>query len=435
MCDLIIPLWNQLSYTQDCIESVLRHTPELSRLIVVDNGSTDGTSEYLRGIAASLGEKLVVISNPTNLGFVQAVNQGLKASTSPYVCLLNNDTLVTEGWLSRMTAAAVARPEIGLINPLGNVGGDWSEKRWLEVRSRLARDAGKFEEIEHCSGFCLLIKREVIDSIGFLDESFGMGNFEDNDYCERARRAGYLSVKVQDAWVHHFQNRSFARIPKWGENISEQNRKRLHAKWPPRPALVFIGMPAIPGSYESFVSLMRKAHAFARSRCRVAMVSGLPEPFRRETLWEDLGLVPHGNLKTYFLRSLPAGGFGNRFWFDLYALVRCRRLARRKGFHYFYLSGESRGLTRLRSYLPLPVLVECSNTRAGLGLCIAKLCPEDRLVVTEKLKARDSFPPLDSDPKTLLLGESVGDPARIWDPELEEFLSRLRHPNGSCVSP
>ncbi|MBI3016355.1 MAG: glycosyltransferase family 2 protein [Candidatus Tectomicrobia bacterium] len=439
LCDLVIPVWNQLSYTRGCIESILRHTPELARLIVIDNGSTDGTGEYLQGISASLGEKLVLISNPTNLGFVRAVNQGLRASQAPYVCLLNNDTLVTEGWLSRMIAAAAARPQVGLVNPLGNVGGSWSEERWRKVQLRLARGGGKIEELEHCSGFCLLIKREVIEAVGFLDETFGMGNFEDNDYCERARRAGYLSVKVQDSWVHHFQNRSFDRIPDWGENISEQNRQRLHAKWPARPALVFVGVPAVPESFEAFVKLLQKAHAFARSRCRVAVVSGLPEPLRPETFWESLGLTPHANLKTYLVRPLSAGNLGNRFCFGLYALMRCRRLARKKRYQYVYLSREAAWLARFRRYLPLLVLypwpdplVSLPSPLTGGGQPACRPPVRVRTRTGARGAGRgEGGESSDRAPNALFLPETIGDPAKIWDPDLEGFLSRLQSAGGS----
>lgn len=414
-CDLIIPVWNQLSYTRGCLESIRRHTPESVRLIVVDNGSTDGTGDYLRELPSRLGKPLTVITNSANLGYVRAVNQGLQVSRAPYVCLLNNDTVVTEGWLSGLLAAAGSRPEVGLLNPLGNVGGPWSEARWRRVREQLARGAGKIEELEHCSGFCLFIKREVLERVGLFDETFGMGNFEDNDYCERARQAGFLSAKAHDVWVHHIQNRSFDRIPGWGEKISEPNRERLREKWPLRPAVTFVGVPAVPRAAEAFRALFRKAYAFARSRCRVAVVSGLPAPLRPESFWEDLGLSPHANIKTYFLPPLPAA---NRSALALHALLRCRRLARKKGYRYVYLSGEGARISALRRFFPLAVLWESSTARDVAPGLRRRLREGDRIVLLG-----DGVP--GGGPEVLRLAPGVGSPLKVWDPDVEEFLSRL----------
>src|ERR1051326_3926500 len=95
LASIIIPCWNQLSFTRHCLQSVFRHTRLAFELIVVDNGSTDGTGAYLAGIADAA--KVTVMANTTNLGFPAAINQGLKAARGGYLVLLNNDVVLTDG--------------------------------------------------------------------------------------------------------------------------------------------------------------------------------------------------------------------------------------------------------------------------------------------------------------------------------------------------
>ncbi|MEE8448458.1 MAG: glycosyltransferase, partial [Thermodesulfobacteriota bacterium] len=120
-CDITIPVWNQLEYTKRCLESIRRHTDFPHRVIVIDNGSDQETKDHLNLIKRD-DSQLLVITNQTNRGYVKAVNQGLAASSHEFICLLNNDTVVTQGWLSRITSLAGSNERIGIINPLGNVG-------------------------------------------------------------------------------------------------------------------------------------------------------------------------------------------------------------------------------------------------------------------------------------------------------------------------
>lgn len=226
-CDIIIPIWNQLEVTKDCIEHLIANTAYPYRLILVDNASADETRLYLAGLKARRGADVVVMRNEENLGFVKAVNQALRISDAPYVCVLNNDTIPAPGWLERMVVFAEEHDDVGLINPqCGGHGASTVE----EHARRLAQDKGLYMEMNQCQGFCMLIKRPLIDAIGLLDEAFGIGGFDDTDYSMRAHRAGYRCVAIRDAYVYHRLHTSFDEAGN-RESWVARNRKIYYEKW------------------------------------------------------------------------------------------------------------------------------------------------------------------------------------------------------------
>ena len=101
---VIIPCWNQVEYTRQCVAALLRHTRNKWELIVIDNGSRDGTAEYLANIRDAAPMPVTVITNTSNQGFPAAINQGLQCARGEYLVLLNNDVVVTDGWLEQLTA-------------------------------------------------------------------------------------------------------------------------------------------------------------------------------------------------------------------------------------------------------------------------------------------------------------------------------------------
>jgi glycosyltransferase involved in cell wall biosynthesis len=186
----VIVTQNQLDYTRHCVESVRAHTQVPYELIFVDNSSTDGTVEYLRSLP---GATVIVIG--TNRGFPAAANQGIGAAKGRQILLLNNDCVVPRDWLQRMLAVLAREPRVGLVGPCSNsVSGPQRipvDYEGLESLNRFARESagrhrGAVEETDRLVGFCLLIRREVVDEIGLLDKRFGVGCFED-DSCWRPK--------------------------------------------------------------------------------------------------------------------------------------------------------------------------------------------------------------------------------------------------------
>ena len=257
ICDIVIAVWNNLKLTKDCIDSIIVNTdidsstelaidPERSRkvdyrLIIIDNASDDDTKRYLEGVKDREGQRVLLIRNENNLGFIKAVNQGMRLSKAPYVCLINNDTIVTRGWLSEMVRVAESSPKIGLINPSSNTLGQKPDR--VEsvdgYADKLKKDAASFSEIGSAIGFCMLIKREVIDKIGVFDEIYGMGNFEDTDYSRRAIKEGYICARANRAYVFHDEGSSFIRNSAFDENF-ERNRQIYEFRWGKRRWIAYI---------------------------------------------------------------------------------------------------------------------------------------------------------------------------------------------------
>lgn len=224
---IVILGFNQLAYTQLCIESVQKLTPEPYELILVDNGSADGTTEYFRDLAHTLGNVQAIL-NPDNRGFAGGCNQGIQAARGDYLLMLNNDTLVTEGWLARMRQKLQAEQELGIVGPVSNyVNGpqlvpnvpyEYDLAEILAFARQWSQDhAAQGFDLDKIVGFCMLIRRAVIERIGGFDTRFGNGNFEDDDFCLRARSAGFRIRVCQDVFIHHFGSRTFMLL---GDNAS-----------------------------------------------------------------------------------------------------------------------------------------------------------------------------------------------------------------------
>lgn len=229
-CDIIIPVWNQPAVTRDCLESIKKNTSAPFRIIIIDNASDIEMQGYLKNIKDL---PVTLIRNEKNLGFVKAVNQGIAISKAPYLCVLNNDTLVTKDWLAIMLDVIKSQgSNIGIVNPSSNnLGQRPHQGEPIELYAeRLKGGIGEFVELGAAVGFCMLIKKEVIDRIGALDEIYGMGNFEDTDFSRRAIREGYRCVRSCGAYVYHRENTSFNKI-KTFEDDFKRNKEIYEFRW------------------------------------------------------------------------------------------------------------------------------------------------------------------------------------------------------------
>ena len=240
MVSIVILTFNQLKFTQECIESIRKHTPEDHKIIFVDNGSTDGTVKWLKDVA-SKNSNYYLIDNGSNLGFARGCNQGINASTGEYIILLNNDVVVTENWLSGMIECVRSGPGIGIVGPMTNnisgtqkdLSGIYKTIKDMHLYAKVFREKNRHRRIplRRIVGFCMLFRREFVEKVGLLDESFGTGNFEDDDYCLRASLEGYQNMVAGDVFIHHYGSRSFIgnRID-YGSAMAG-NRKVFNEKW------------------------------------------------------------------------------------------------------------------------------------------------------------------------------------------------------------
>lgn len=218
LTSIIILTWNQVRYTEECVEALVRNTPEPFEVIVVDNGSQDGTVDYARGLVAQ-DRRFRLIENRVNRGYAAGCNQGLEAARGDYLVLLNNDVVVTPGWLSGLLDCHHAIGSAGIVGPLTNnasgiqgLGPQDYGEGGLEGFSRRFGSRHRHRRVlsRRLVGFCMLFSRELYRAVGGLDEHFGTGNYEDDDLCLRAAIAGYRNGIAADVYIHHYGSVTFA---------------------------------------------------------------------------------------------------------------------------------------------------------------------------------------------------------------------------------
>lgn len=233
---IIILTYNKFDYTKQCIESIRQYTDRGSyEIIVVDNASTDETVEWLKQ-----QEDIKLILNEVNNGFPKGCNQGIEISTGDSILLLNNDTVVTKNWLTNLTNCLYSDESIGAVGPVTNSAAYYMaipvEYQTIEEMYKFAEvynqaDSSKWEERLKLIGFCMLIKRTVVNEIGLLDENFTPGNFEDDDYSIRVRKAGYKLQICKDTFIHHYGSVSFKENMSSLINVMSKNEKKFKVKW------------------------------------------------------------------------------------------------------------------------------------------------------------------------------------------------------------
>jgi GT2 family glycosyltransferase/glycosyltransferase involved in cell wall biosynthesis len=237
---IIILTYNGLNYTRQCLDSLFTktHYPEFE-VILVDNASQDGTPDYLQEVA-SQHANVNIILNHTNQGFAAGNNIGAFTATGEYLVFLNNDTIVTENWLAGLISH-LQDQKVGMVGPVTNAIGNESrilcDYEKLEDMDDFARrytqaHQGETSEIDVLAFMCVALRLALFHEVGPLDERFGIGMFEDDDYAIRIRQKGYKLICAEDVFIHHWGGGSFLKLEEFDYwQLFRENRQKFENKW------------------------------------------------------------------------------------------------------------------------------------------------------------------------------------------------------------
>ncbi len=234
----VILSWNTLELTKACIRSIQNSCYEGAyELVLIDNGSTDGSAEYLQEIS----DTCIVKINKENRGFGGGCNQGISLATEGNdIFLLNSDTEMMPHALFLMRLGLYANDRIGAVGATSNYVANYQrvkeEVRSLDEGYKLARkinvvNAHAMEQKDYLVGFATLIRRSVVDEIGGLDEQFKLGNFEDNDFGVRILKSGHQNVLLHNVFIFHWGSESFLSNKVDYSLTMQENAEIFREKW------------------------------------------------------------------------------------------------------------------------------------------------------------------------------------------------------------
>ncbi|WP_298438394.1 glycosyltransferase [Geobacter sp.] len=231
---VIIPLYNKVEYTRQCLEALALNTDQALNyeVILVDNASSDGTADYLR----TLSGEVTIVTNLRNLGFARGCNQGGRIARGRYLVFLNNDTIPHPGWLDALIRGAEedGADIVGakLLYPNGRVqhaGVAFNEQsigyHIFNGFPATAPAVNRKRLVQCVTAACLLVKRELFAELGGFDEGYVNG-FEDVDFCLRAGERGRRILYTPESVLIHFEETSEGR-----KSHDEPNVRRFLARW------------------------------------------------------------------------------------------------------------------------------------------------------------------------------------------------------------
>lgn len=310
--DIIICVHNALIDVQKCIQSVLQNSTSPYRVIIVNDGSDDETTSYLRNIGNDQKD-IVLIENSSALGYTKAANQGILASSAAFVVLLNSDTIVPAEWLDRMIQPFLLNSRVGVVGPISNTAswqsvpqlfenGDWAQNTPPEGISidKMGKLVSRyspqlFPSVPLLNGFCLMMRRELIADIGLLDEEiFPMGYGEEDDYIFRARKAGWQLAWADDVYVYHAQSKSF----------SHERRKQLTEK----------GIQSLQEKHGSII--INESCAYAQNSIVLNGIRSFNSNIYERSQWVEHGREKFSGKRILFLLPVAFAGGGANVIFD-----------------------------------------------------------------------------------------------------------------------
>ena len=243
-CDIIVPIYNAYESVVECLESIVLGTDlKKNGLIIIDDKSTDDRIvKYITKFVKNNGDKNIeFLCNENNLGFVKTVNRGMKHSSND-VLLLNSDTVVSINWLEKIKKCAYSAENVATVTPFSNNAtlvsvpiclqrneiDDIDIKEYNDILEKLSTH--DYPELPTAHGFCMFIKRSVLDEIGYFDEeSYGRGYGEETDFSYRCLDFGYRHLLCDDTIVYHKESQSFSSER---DKVIEEHMKILKDKYP-----------------------------------------------------------------------------------------------------------------------------------------------------------------------------------------------------------
>ena len=235
-----------LETTKPCLLSLIKHTDLIeNELIIVDNCSSDNTVNGIEEIISSEKLNIRLIKNSINFGYAAGNNIGIKEARGDIIILLNNDTIVSRDWLLNLSSIISDHSDLGMLGPVSNSVGN-EQMIAIDGINELNFEANYKNHSSHSINlyhtdnlgfFCVAIKKEVIEAVGLLDEEFGIGMFEDTDYCVRTTEAGFKLAFTEKVFIYHSGSYSFKKITSneyaslFSRNLEYFQKKHGKNKW------------------------------------------------------------------------------------------------------------------------------------------------------------------------------------------------------------
>ena len=301
---IVVPVYNAPLLVERCLDAVLAHTTGRARLIVIDDASPDPAVAPLLARYAHI-RGVEILRNPSNRGFTATANRGIDAAGAADVVLLNADAEVAPNWLSGLRRAACSHDDIGTVTAVSDNAGAFSVPEleqtnelpatWdFEQAARaLWQQAGlAYPQLPTGNGFCLYIRRAVLDKVGTLDEAaFPQGYGEENDFCQRAAQAGWRHLIAGNVLVRHARSQSFGEDRRRSLGIA--GMAVLRERWPDYEAEVGRTLR----SFERCVLDWRVRRLFADAR------SGSASAAKPRLLWVGKDAPAISDAEVWVLRA------------------------------------------------------------------------------------------------------------------------------------
>lgn len=237
-CDIVIPVYNAPEWVKFCVYSIFINTPDkyLGKIFLMNDNSNSNTLDCLTNLKNKYPDKIELVTNSKNLGFIKNSNKGLELSKSKYVLLLNTDCIINKNTIPKLISHVQKNSKIGLICPISSNAANLTLEMFngfsYSQMDSLLEKKFKGMNFDACTvvGNCLMITRKCLDSVGLLDEAYGMGYGEETDYQFKAMEKGFEAKVAIDTYVYHKKEASFGNSKEKMEKVAK-NRELFFSRW------------------------------------------------------------------------------------------------------------------------------------------------------------------------------------------------------------